>query len=99
MNNKEKYLKFIKDFNNIGVSNILNNFNIDTSGFYTGFYSLENMQKVSNEMRKQLRELYLEINDNKFILDTKEKNIEFIKDISNISPIHILKENNLSVAL
>jgi len=53
------------------------------------------MQKVSNEMRKQLRELYLEINDNKFILDTKEKNIEFIKDISNISPIHILKENNI----
>lgn len=95
MNNKEKYLKFIKDFNNIGIRNILNTYKFDVKGFYKGFYSLENMQIVSNEMRKQLKILYPEINDNSFVLNTKEKNIEFIKDISNISPIIILRENKI----
>lgn len=83
MNNKERYLKFIKDFKDISVSNILKEFNMNTASFYTATYSLENMQKITDEFRKRLCEFYFELN-NEFILDTKEKNILFTKDIKEI---------------
>lgn len=84
MNNKERYLKFIKDFNGIGITDILRELNFNSSSFYTYEYSIENMQRVTNEMRKQLKKLYSELNDTNFILDTKEKNVSFIKDIKDI---------------
>ena len=91
MNNKERYLKFIKDFKEINISNILKEINMDNSSFYTERYSLENMQKINDEFRKRLCEFYSELN-NEFILDTKESNINFVKEVSNISPINICKD-------
>lgn len=95
MNNKEKYLNFIKEFNSIGISDIFKNLNLISSGFYTCRYTLENMQKVTNELRRKIKELYFEVPDNNFILNTKEDNISFIKDISAIEPIKILKNLNI----
>jgi len=90
LNNKERCLKFIKDFNNIGISNILKELEFNSSSFYTYEYSLENMQKITNKMREEIRKLYPEIKDNAFILNTKENNISYVKDISNISTNKIL---------
>ena len=55
MNNKERYLKFIKDFNDVGIKDILKEFNFNSASFYTSRYSLDNMQKITNEMRKQIK--------------------------------------------
>lgn len=96
MNNKERYLKFIKDFNGIGITDILNDLNMNSSSFYTYEYSIENMQLVTNEMRKQLKILYTELNDNNFILDTKEKNINFVKDIKDIRTNYICESLKIS---
>ena len=84
MNNKERYLLFIKYFNNIKTKDILKTFNLSSSSFYTYEYSLENMQQVSDEMKKQIKEIYPNIKDDKINLDTKEKIVDFIKDIKEI---------------
>lgn len=91
MNSKENYLKFIKDFKSINMSNIFKELNMDSSAFYTERYSLDNMKKITDEFRKRLNELSPEL-QNDFILETKEKNINFVKEISNISPINICKD-------
>lgn len=92
MNNKERYLKFIKDFNSISVYNILKETNLTTSCFYTCRYSFENMQQVTDEIRKRIKIIYPTIKNDEFILDTKEKIIVFAKDITNISTNNILSE-------
>ncbi len=89
MNNKERYLKFIKDFNGIGITDILDELNLNSSGFYTNIYSLENMQKITNKMREQIKLIYQDIKNDEFILDTKEKNIAFVKDIKDIRTNYI----------
>lgn len=96
MNKKEIYLKFIKDFNSIGITNILSDLNMNSSSFYTYEYSVENMQRVTNEMRKRIRKLYADVKDDEFILETKEKNIDFVKDIKDIQINRICK--NLKIA-
>ncbi len=90
MNNKERCLRFIKDFNNIGVSNICKELQKDNSSFYTCRLSLENMQTITYKIREYIKNIYPTIIDNNFILNTKEKNIEFAKDIKNISTQNIL---------
>lgn len=84
MNKKERYLKFIKDFNNINIYDILKELNLITSGFYTYRYSLEKMQLITDEMRRRIKALYPDVNDDEFILNTKEKNVDFVKDINEI---------------
>lgn len=96
MNKKEMYLKFIKDFNGIGITDILKDLNMNSSSFYTYEYSVENMQRVTNEMRKRIRKLYADVKDDEFILETKEKNINFVKDIKDIQINRICK--NLKIA-
>lgn len=96
MNKKEMYLKFIKDFNGIGITDILNNLNMNSSSFYTYEYSVENMQRVTNEMRKRIRKLYADVKDDEFILETKEKNVNFVKDIKDIQINRICR--NLKIA-
>jgi len=95
LNNKERYLKFIKDFNNIGISSILKKLGFNSSSFYTYEYSLENMQRLTNNIRNKMQQPYPEIKDNNFTLDTKEKNIDYVKDISDISTNKIL--DNLKI--
>lgn len=92
MSKKEMYLKFIKGFNNINVYGILKELNLITSGFYTYRYSLEKMQLVTNEMRKRIKFIYPIIENDEFILDTKEKNVNFVKDITNISTNNIFDD-------
>lgn len=92
MNNKERYLKFIKDFNNINIYDILKELNLITSGFYTYRYSLEKMQLITNKMREKIKNIYPFIENDEFILNTKEKNIAFAKDITNISTNNIFDE-------
>lgn len=89
MNKKEMYLKFIKDFNNISIYDILKEFDLTTSCFYTYRYSLENMQRVTDEMRKKIKFIYPTIKNDEFILNTKEKIVDFAKDITNISTNNI----------
>lgn len=96
MNNKEKLLKFIKDFNGIGITDVLNDLNMNSSAFYTYEYSLDNMQKITNEVRKQLKTLYNDLEDNNFILNTKEKNVNFIKDIKDIRTNYICENMRIS---
>ena len=98
MNNKEMYLKFIKDFNSINVFDILRELNLITSGFYTYRYSLEKMQLVTDEMRKKIKGIYPVIEDKKFVLSTKEKNINFVKDITNISTNNIINDLKIDKA-
>jgi len=95
MNNKERYLKFIKNFNDIGISNTLKELDFNSSSFYTYEYSLENMQKITNKMREKIISIYPSINDNKFILDTKEKNINYVKDIKSVGINKICDELNV----
>ena len=85
MNKKEMYLKFIKDFNNISIYDILKDVDLTTSCFYTYRYSLEKMQQVTDEMRKRIKTIYPTIKNDEFILNTKEKIVNFAKDITNIS--------------
>ena len=92
MNKKEMYLKFIKDFNNINVYDILKELNLITSGFYTYRYSIEKMQLVTDEMRKRIKCIYPIIENDEFILNTKEKNVDFVKDITNISTNNIFDD-------
>lgn len=92
MNKKEMYLKFIKDFNNINVFDILKELNLMTSGFYTYRYSLDKMQLVTSEMRNRIKNIYPIIKNDEFILNTKEKIVEFVKDITNISTNNILND-------
>ncbi len=92
MNKKEMYLKFIKDFNNISIYDILKEVELTTSCFYTYRYSLEKMQRVTDEMRKRIRTIYPTIKNDEFILDTKEKIVNFAKDITNISTNNITDE-------
>lgn len=92
MNKKEMYLKFIKDFNNISIYDILKELDLTTSCFYTYRYSLENMQRVTDEMRKKIKIIYPTIKNDEFILETKEKIIDFAKDITNISTNNIFDE-------
>ena len=92
MNKKEMYLKFIKDFNNISIYDILKEVDLTTSCFYTYRYSLEKMQRVTDEMRKRIRTIYPTIKNDEFILDTKEKIVNFAKDITNISTNNITDE-------
>lgn len=92
MNKKEMYLKFIKDFNNISIYDILKEVELTTSCFYTYRYSLEKMQRVTDEMRKRIRTIYPTIKNDGFILDTKEKIVNFAKDITNISTNNITDE-------
>jgi ACT domain-containing protein len=92
MNNKEMYLKFIKDFNNINIYDILKEINLTTSCFYTYRYSIEKMQKVTDEMRKKIKNIYPTIKNDEFVLDTKEKIVNFAKDITNISTNNITNE-------
>lgn len=92
MNKKEMYLKFIKDFNNISIYDILKEVELTTSCFYTYRYSLEKMQRVTDEMRKRIRTIYPTIKNDEFILDTKEKIVNFAKDMTNISTNNITDE-------
>lgn len=92
MNNKERYLKFIKDFTSIGLRDCSSKAELNSASFYTLRLSLENMQKITNEMRKQIKEIYSDCKDNNFTLDTKEKNVEFVKDIKNIKITDICNE-------
>lgn len=92
MNKKEMYLKFIKDFNNISIYDILKEVDLTTSCFYTYRYSLEKMQRVTDEMIKRIRTIYPTIKNDEFILDTKEKIVNFAKDITNISTNNITDE-------
>ena len=92
MNKKEMYLKFIKDFNNISIYDILKEVDLTTSCFYTYRYSLEKMQRVTDEMRKRIRTIYPTIKNDEFVLDTKEKIVNFAKDITNISTNNITDE-------
>lgn len=85
MNNKERYLKFIKDFNLISIFNICEELKKDKSSFYTCRLSLENMQVITDEIRKRIKVLYPDVNDDEFILNTKEKNVDFVKDINEIN--------------
>lgn len=85
MINKERYLKFIKDFNLISIFNICEELKKDKSSFYTCRLSLENMQVITDEIRKRIKVLYPDVNDDEFILNTKEKNVDFVKDINEIN--------------
>ncbi len=91
MESKERYLNIIKKFKDINLSSIFKSVDADNSSFYTGRYSLENMQRVTDALRERLCEFYPEL-ENKLILDTKQKNIDFVKDICKISIINICKE-------
>ena len=73
MNKKEMYLKFIKDFNNISIYDILKDVDLTTSCFYTYRYSLEKMQQVTDEMRKRIKTIYTTIKNDEIILNNKEK--------------------------
>ena len=102
MDSKEKYLKIIKDFSAIEITDILKKLNIDSGGFYTRKYSIENMQRVTNELKKQLKNWYIELENDNLILNTKEKNINFVKEIKEIKIKRIcdklnIKKNSLYV--
>ena len=90
MNNKERYLKFIKDFNWIGVSNICEELKKDKSSFYTCRLSLENMQLITSKIREHIKRIYPLVKDDEFVLKSKEDNIKFAKDIKNIISQNIL---------
>lgn len=95
MNNKERYLKFIKDFNDVGIKDILKELNFNSASFYTSRYSLDNMQRITSEMRKQIKIIYHDIKNDEFILETKEKNVSFVKDIKAIQLNKICNELNI----
>lgn len=54
---KEKTLKFIKDFNKINVANICKTKGIRQENIYKACTSLENMNEVKKEIKRQVIEL------------------------------------------
>ena len=98
MNTKERCLNFIKSFTNIKIRDVLKELNLNSSSFYTYEYSLDNMQKVTDEIKKRLEKICPDMDRGDIILDTKEKNVNFVKEINNIkintlcSNLHISKQ-------
>ncbi len=54
MNEKEKVLKYIKDFSKINVTSICRKLNIDRANLLKGKTTLENLVKVKVEIQKSL---------------------------------------------
>ena len=55
--NKERNLKFIKDFSKIKVAAICKELNIDKSNLWRGNASEEAVKKVKEELKKRIKEL------------------------------------------
>lgn len=57
---KEKDLKFIKDFSGLQLKDILESVNVDRSNLYKGKISAEKMKLVRKEIDKRIIKLYYE---------------------------------------
>ncbi len=55
--NKEKDLKFIKDFSKIKIATICKDLNINKSNLWRGNASPEATRKVKEEIQKHIKEL------------------------------------------
>lgn len=62
MNNKEKDLKFIKNFSKITISKACENVKVARQNVMKGTASEKNIEKVKEEIEKQIANLYLERN-------------------------------------
>lgn len=54
---KEKDLKYIKDFAKITVAGICNDLKIDKSNLWAGKATAENIEKVKLEIKKRIKDL------------------------------------------
>ena len=55
--NKERDLKFIKEFSKISLTNICKELNVDKSNIYRGISSPDKIKIVKEEIQKKLEEL------------------------------------------
>ena len=55
--NKERDLKFIKDFKKITITTICKDLKVDKPSIYRGTASAENIKKVKEEIKKRYNEL------------------------------------------
>ena len=62
MNNKEKDLNFIKNFSKITISKACKNVKVARQNVMKGTASEKNIEKVKEEIEKQIAKLYLERN-------------------------------------
>lgn len=62
LNNKEKDLKFIKNFSKITISKACENVKVARQNVMKGTASEKNIEKVKEEIEKQIANLYLERN-------------------------------------
>ena len=60
MTRKEKDLKFIKNFSKITINKVCENVKTSKQNIFTGKASEQTIEKVKEEIEKELAELYLE---------------------------------------
>lgn len=80
---KERELKFIKDFNQINVKKICEEFGINPKNVYSGKTSIQNMANVYYELQYKIRKLLLD--DEFWYRNTiiKDRKIEVLEDKEN----------------
>ena len=77
---KEKELEFIKDFNQINIKKICEEFGINPKNVYSGKTSIENITDVYYELKYRIKKLLLD--DEFWYRDDylKDKKIEVLED-------------------
>lgn len=55
--NKDRYLKYIKNFSKIKISEICRELKIDKANIYRGTASIENIKKIKDEIKKRIDQL------------------------------------------
>lgn len=60
MTRKEKNHKFIKNFSKITISGICKKLNVERTNIILGTTSEENLEKVKEEIQKEIAKLYME---------------------------------------
>lgn len=55
--NKQRDLKYIKDFSKINIRDICKELNIDKSNVYRGIASAEKIRQVKEELQKRVEKL------------------------------------------
>lgn len=60
MTRKEKIHKFIRNFSKITISGICKKLNVERTNIILGTTSEENLEKVKEEIQKEIAKLYME---------------------------------------
>ena len=79
-----KNIHFLKRFNKITLAKICNKYNIDKGNLSNGTTTQENIDKVKNEIIKELGLLFIDENTKnviiKYINDIRSENLNYLTD-------------------